>query len=751
MAKQKSPRKRTGLRYLRIFLIIFFLFIIGAAAAAAAFVVSTVRALPVLTRIEPQPSLTSTVYTSDGSVLANLHGPEHRIPVALEEVPPDLQQAFIAIEDYRFYSHYGVDLRAIARAAYLNLTEGQRQGASTITQQLAKNAFLTLDSTYERKLHEAVYAVQLERMYTKDEILEMYLNQVPFGRTAHGVQAAAYAYFRKDVSELTLAESAFLAALPWSPSLYDRNPEQILRRQAMVLHEMVRHGYVEEARAQRALNETLKIEPPPAHDVKFGGHFLDYVLEYLLDTFGSQVVYTGGLQIYTTLVPRIQQAAEESISEVLDPVFPIVEDEPILQSAAIIIDPQTGHIKAMVGGRSHVGRLSLNRTLSLRQPGSAFKPLAVYVPALDLGYSPGDVMDDTPITYPQLYGDDWTPKNYDRTFRGLVTLRTALNRSLNVVAAKLIDQVGPKTSLNYLRQLGITSLVTETQDGHTDEGLSLGLGALTHGVSPLEMALAFGVLANQGVKVEPSAVTKIVDRDGSVIWEANPRPSIAISEETAYMATDMMRTVVTHGTGRAAAIDRPVAGKTGTTDDYRDAWFIGYSTNLVAGVWMGYDRELTMADHRITGGSYPARIWSAMMETAHEGLPIENFPELRHQPLVEVTICSKSGLLPGPNCHHSELITEIYLRDRRPTEPCDVHVRARICSEHLEYLASEYCPASQEEVFLQRREPYVVGSDGRKPQDAQWEVPTEVCPHHTEPVDESESHSKESDEDSEGD
>ena len=744
MAKRKPVRKRPLLHLLRLFLIIFFLFIVGAGAAAGAFILSTVRALPALTHIEPQPSLTSTVYASDGSVLANLHGHEHRIPVSLEEIPSQLQHAFIAIEDYRFYSHYGVDLRAIARAAYLNLTEGQRQGGSTITQQLAKNAFLTLDSTYERKLQEAIYAVQLERMYTKDEILEMYLNQVPFGRTAHGVQAAAYAYFRKDVSDLTLAESAFLAALPWSPSLYDRNPDQILRRQAIVLNEMVRHGYIDDNAAQRALSKPLDIQPPPAHDIKLGGHFLDYVLEDLLNRFGSQMVYTGGLQIHTTLDPMMQAAAEEAMAEVLDPVFPMVEDEPILQSAAIILDPQTGHIKAMVGGRSHDGRLSLNRTMSLRQPGSAFKPLAVYVPALDLGFSPGDVIDDAPVTYPQLVGDDWTPKNYDRTFRGLVTLRTALNHSLNVVAAKLMDEVGPKTSLDYLRQLGITSLVTETTDGHTDEGLSLALGALTHGVSPLEMALAFGVLANQGVRVEPNAVTKIVDRDGNVIWEASPRPSIAVSEKTAYMATNMMRTVVTQGTGRAAAIDRPVAGKTGTTDDYRDAWFVGYSTELVGCVWMGYDRELTMASQRITGGSYPARIWNAMMRVAHEGLPASEFPDLRHEPLMEITICAKSGKLPGPDCHHTELITETYLRERRPTETCDVHVRARICSEHPEYLASEHCPSTQEEVFLQRREPYVVGSDGRRPRDAEWEIPTETCPYHLEaPPDEPDTHGEE--------
>ena len=714
---------------LRMLLLAVLLLLFSTVATAGAFVVVTARTLPSLPADWFQPTLTSTVYASDGSVLVNLHGSEHRVLVELQRIPLALQQAFIAIEDHRFYAHPGVDLRAITRALYVNWWEDQSQGASTITQQLVKNAFLTPAFTYERKLHEAIYAVEVERMYTKTEILEMYLNQIPFGRNAYGVQAAAEAYFGKDVSELTLAECAFLAALPWSPSLYDRNPEQILLRQATVIQEMVRHGYIDATTAQQALDKPLSVKSPPVYDQHLGGHFLDYVLQGLLDRFGSETVYGGGLHIHTTLDPQMQAAAEQAIREVLDPVFPLVEDKPALQSAAIIIDPHSGHIKAMVGGRTHVGRLSLNRTLSLRQPGSAFKPLAVYVPALDLGYSPGDVMDDSPITYPQMYGE-WELRNYDRTFRGLVTLRVALNRSLNVVAVKLLDEIGPETAIHYLHELGITSLITEAQNGHNDQGLSLALGALTHGVSPLEMAAAFGVLANQGVKVEPIAVTRIVDRNGYTLWEANTQPSSVLSAKTAYMSTSMLRTVITQGTGRAAAIDRPVAGKTGTTDDHRDAWFVGYSPDLVGCVWMGYDRELTMASDRVVGGSYPARIWSVMMNAAHEGLPVRDFPELMSGILVEAQICSKSGRLRGPYCHHSELTTEVFLREYRPTTICDVHVQARVCTEYPRYLAGENCPDYEENIYLKRRQPYAVSSSSGYPWDARWEVPTKVCPNH---------------------
>jgi penicillin-binding protein 1A len=711
-------------------LVLVFLASLGAVGAVGSFITHTVATMPSLARIEPKPSLTSTVYAADGSVLAELHGHEHRVPVRLDQVPTYLRQAFIAVEDERFYSHFGIDLRGIARSVYVILTRRSLQGGSTITQQLARNAFLTIEQTMERKLREAIYAIQLERIYTKDEILEMYLNQVPFGRGAYGVQAAAYAYFRKDVSDLTLAEAAFLAGLPWSPWTYDRDPDVVLRRQKVVLQQMAKVGYITEEQRQEAEAAALAVQPPPKDEVRMAPHFLDYVLQYVLDKYGVQAVYTGGLRIYTTLDPRLQAGAEAAIQNVLDPVFPLVAGETPLQAASVILDPATGHIKAMVGGRTHEGRLGLNRVLSPRQPGSAIKPLVVYIPAIDLGFSPGDVVDDAPVAYPQHGGPPWEPQNYEGTFRGLVTLRTALNRSINIVAIKLLERIGPKTGINYARQLGITTLVADTRGGKTDQGLALALGALTDGVTVMEMASAFGVLANQGVRVEPVAVLRVVDKDGNEYVEASPRPHIVLSEQTVYVLNNMLGTVITDGTGRAAAIGRPAAGKTGTTDDYRDAWFVGYTPDLVGAVWMGYDKGRTMADHKVTGGSYPARIWSTMMATAHEGLPVREFPKLHRDQLVEVKICARSGQLPGPNCPSSERVTEVYLKGREPKQTCTTHVRAQVCAEHPGYLATEWCPSTVEKTFIRRPEPYVVGTNGKLPLDAHLELPEESCPFH---------------------
>ncbi|MEW6522580.1 MAG: transglycosylase domain-containing protein [Bacillota bacterium] len=729
MTPAKPKRKKGRFRWLRAFFILILLMGLGMSAAVATYIWRVVAALPSLSRIEPKPSLTSTVYAIDGSVLAELHAQEHRMPVKLSQMPESLRYAFIAMEDHRFYSHFGVDLRAIARALYVNLTGRSFQGGSTITQQLAKNAFLYMEQTYERKLLEAIYAIQLERLYTKDEILEMYLNQVNFGRGAYGVQAAAYAYFRKDVSELTLPESALLAALPWSPPV-SVIPDELFRRQKSVLDEMHRHGYItaEELEAARAVE--LVIQPRPRDNVKMAPFFLDHVLDYVLKKYGPEMVYTGGLKIYTTLDPNMQAAMERSISEVLDPVFPLIPGQPTLQAAAVIVDPKTGHVKAMVGGRTHETRLGLNRVFSPRQPGSAIKPLVVYVPAIDLGYSPGDVVDDAPIAYPQLTGPPWEPQNYDLSFQGLVTLRTALDRSINIVAIKLLERITPRAGINYARQLGITTLVMETRGGRTDQGLALALGALTDGITPMEMTLAYGVLANRGVQVDPVAILRVVDKDGNVFSEAVPRPRIVLSEQTVFMVTHMLQSVITSGTGRSAAIGRPVAGKTGTTDDYRDAWFVGYTPDLVGTVWMGYDKELTMESHRVTGGSYPARIWASMMKAAHEGLPVQDFPQLRKDQLVEVEICIKSGKLPGPYCARSDRRIELYLKGREPTEICDVHVRAKVCQQHPQYLASEYCPAVVERTFIKRPEPYVVGTNKKKPLDAHLELPTEVCPEH---------------------
>lgn len=736
--KPARPRKPAGkFRWLRALVIFTLLVGVGGAATAIAYVNQAVAGLPPLPSIEPRPSLTSTVYARDGSVLAELHAHEHRMPVRLSQVPLHVRNAFIAMEDHRFYSHFGLDLLGIARAVYVNLTGQGFQGASTITQQLARNAFLTMEQTYGRKIQEAILAIQMERTFTKDEILEMYLNQINFGRGAYGVQAAAQAYFRKDISEVNLAEAALLAALPWRPPL-NAVPADMLKRQRDVLEKMHRHGFITSEEREAAQATELVIHPRPQGRVHAAPFFVDHILQFLLDRFGRDMVYTRGLQVYTTLDPRMQAAMENSIRRNLDGAHPVREGQPPVQAAALILDPGTGQIRAMVGGRAHETVLGLNRVFSLRQPGSAIKPLSVYVPALDRGFSPGNVIDDAPLSIPQLPpAPPFEPVNYygtggKPTFSGLVTLREALDRSLNVPAVKLLYRMGPQVAMSYLRQLGITTLVSETTAGGlTDLALApLALGGLTRGVSLMEMAMAYAVLANQGIQVDPVAVLRVVDADGNVLYEAVPRPRIVLSEATSYMITNMLRTVITRGTGRSAAIGRPVAGKTGTTDEYSDAWFFGYTPDLLGAVWMGYDRDLTMADDRVTGGSIPARIWADMMRPAHEGLPVREFPILRGDQLVEVEICTKSGKLPGPWCPPAERAVEIFLRERAPTEPCTVHVQARVCRQHPQYLASPYCPATVVRTFIRRDEPYFVRPDGIRPRDAHQEVPTQVCPYH---------------------
>lgn len=728
--KPARPKKPAGkFRWLRALVILTLLAGLGGGAVATAYVTQAVAGLPPLDpgRLVPKPSLTSTVYAQDGSVLAELHAHEHRVDVRLSQVPLHVRHAFIAMEDHRFFSHFGVDLRAILRALYVNLTGQGFQGASTITQQLARNAFLTMEQSYSRKIQEAILAIQMERTFTKDEILEMYLNQINFGRGAYGVQAAAHAYFRKDISEVNLAEAALLAALPWRPPL-NTVPEDMLARQRNVLEKLHRHGFINAGEWEAALATELVIHPRPQGRVHAAPFFVDHVLQFLLDRFGADAVYKRGLQVYTTLDPRIQVAMENSIRRNLNGR----EGDPPVQAAALIVDPATGHIRAMMGGRAHETRLGLNRVFSLRQPGSAIKPLSVYVPALDRGYSPGSIIDDAPISIPQL--PPWPPfepVNYhERTFSGLITLREALDRSLNIPAVRLLYRMGPQVAMSYLRQLGLTTLLSEpTPQGLTDLALApLALGGLTRGVSLMEMAMAYAVLANRGIQVDPVAVLRVVDADGNVLYEAVPRPRIVLSEATSFMITNMLRSVITQGTGRSAAIGRPVAGKTGTTDEYSDAWFFGYTADLLGAVWMGYDRDSTMA--RVTGGGPPARIWADMMRVAHEGLPVREFPSLRGDQLVQVEICTKSGQLPGPWCPPAERTVEVFLRERAPTGPCTVHVQARVCREHPQYLASPYCPATVVRTFIRRPEPYFVRPDGIRPVDAGREVPTQVCPYH---------------------
>lgn len=678
MAK-KRRRKKESLRALDVIIYLLLAALLIGTCFAVGLVISAYRDLPDLSNLEPTVSATSILYDGNGEVWTELRSGEYRIPISIKEMPDHVLKSVLAAEDHRFYSHMGFDIRAIARAFYQNITDASGlQGGSTITQQLAKIAFLEPERTLKRKVQDVMVATLLERKYTKNEILEMYVNQIPFGRGAYGIEAAARAYFNKSASELEVDEAAFLAGIIRAPSYYGSksNLDEGINRRNTVLNQMAEYGYLSQDEAEAYKSKPLNIIDYSPMVVTEGGHFLDYVLEYLLSRYPSDLVYGGGLRIYTTYDPLAQKAAEDAIKEVLDPVFPYSEEEPSIECAAVVMDVRTGHLLAIVGGRKHEGMLGWNRaTDAKRQPGSAFKPIAVYVPALEAGMGPYTVIDDSPVTWVDpVTKESFTPRNYSGNFQGPVTMRTAVVQSLNVVACKVQDMVGIQRSLETAEALGITSLVkTPIEGGRSDYTRSLALGGLTYGVSPLDMAVAFGTIANQGIRVEPIAVLRVEDMDGNVLEENVSKKKVVISEESAYLMTSMLRDAITvsGGTGGNAYFGKPAAGKTGTTSDWKDAWFCGYTPSKVGVVWMGYDQEKTMAQWKITGGTYPARMWNRMMRKISEETPAEDF--VKPESVISIQVCKRSGLLPSVYCPQGDIITELAAKGKQPNSLCDYH------------------------------------------------------------------------------
>lgn len=604
----KPPKKKSPMRrFLWIVGILVFLIIAG---AGCGFIGATMSDLPEVANVKPAAS--SQIYDVHGNLITTVHATENRLPVKLSQVPKDLQNAFIATEDNRFYSHHGVDPIGIMRAIWVNIAhDGVAEGGSTITQQLARNAFLTQDRTLKRKIMEAMLAIRIEQYYTKQEILEMYLNQIYFGQGAYGVQAAAHVYFGKNVQDLDLAQSAMLAGLPQSPNYYSplTNYKAGKARQAVVLGQMVKYDYIDQATADKAKDEDLGLreKSEAAHSDNNASYFIDYVISEIAEKYGDDAVYKDGLKIYTTIDMKAQDAAVQAMHNL--PNF-YTDDKGLTQpqGALIAINPHNGYIVAMVGGR---GDDSFNRAvLAERQPGSAFKPF-VYFAAIQDGMTPGTVMDDKKIEF-----NGWSPKNYEGTYSGQMTLHYALQHSVNTVAVQLADAVGMRKVLNLASSLGITTL-----DDSKDNNLAAALGGLTNGVKPIDMAVAYGTLANGGVKVKPVAITKIVDRNGQVVEENSTEEQRVVDPKYAYVITNMLESVMSGGTGGGASIGRPAAGKTGTTDESKDAWFVGYTPDLVAAVWMGDDYGIETLDG-ITGGTVPAVIWRDFMSQALNAMEI---------------------------------------------------------------------------------------------------------------------------------
>lgn len=597
---------------------------------------------------------------------------ENRLEVPLQSIPEHLRQAVVDVEDVRFFEHSGIDFRSIARALWVDVKGGGYiEGGSTITQQLARNVLLSQKKAITRKIQEVFLAMKIERNYTKEEILERYLNQIYFGHGTYGVEAASQLYFGKSVTRLELHQIALLAGLPKSPNGFSpyQNPDAAKERRAVVLSQMLKYGSINKEQAELFGNKPLDVIPLEGSRRK-AAYFVDYIVQKLKGTIDEESLYTGGYQIYTTIDPLAQEAADEAVASLTGGEK---DANGIMQPqiALVAIDPRTGYIKAMNGGRDF-GNTQLNRAVAAyRQPGSAMKPF-VYTAAIDSKhYTPSTILVDEPIEYPMANGNIWSPRNYDRRFRGAITLRQALEQSVNTVAIKVVEDIGPSKIISFAKQMGLSSLMVTGKVNDLNLG-ALALGGLTKGVTPLEMATAYAPLANQGLSVEPIAVLEVRDGDGHVIFEERTRKKVVISEATAYLVTDMLRGVIMRGTGRSALLDRPAAGKTGTTNDNTNAWFVGYTPDLLATVWIGNDAQNkpVQIDGAYIGSGRAARIWNQFMRKALSKTPPSDFIPPAGV-VTGVEICTESGLLASPDC--PEITYESYLSGTEPTEVCAMH------------------------------------------------------------------------------
>lgn len=576
---------------------------------------------------EPLPQ-TLVIIDKDGEVVSELTSSKFT-SVPLSEIPDILVSAIVAVEDKRFYSHSGVDIQGIGRSLVRNIGAGSIVGGgSTITQQLAKNLFLTAEQTYTRKIKEAVIAFRIENKYDKEEILELYLNQIYFGEGKWGVQDAAMVYFGKNIQDITIAEAGLLAALPKAPTHYSpfQNMDKAKERRDLVLNILYDQDVINEDELEVALNEEIILSYGEGNVL--GGEFpsyVDYVIEEAINKYGFKEgdILKGGLQIYTQIDPVVQRAIETTYA--IDELFPTNSGEELVQSGAVVVDPYTGGIRGLVGYRGKYFYRGFNRATQLkRQPGSSIKPLAVYGPALENGYKPSSMLVDKKTNF-----DGYTPTNINDVYQGKVSLYNALVHSINVPAVALLHEMGVETGIEFMKKTGIPL-------HENDRNLSIALGGFTEGVSPLDMAQAFSTFPNLGTMKKAHAITKITSSTGKVLLQVEEEAVEVMKAENAYTMTQMLIGVVKEGSGKNAGLDRPTAGKTGTTqlpatDEYkgisgaRDAWFVGYTPELVTAVWVGYDRNDPNFVMQSSGGNHPANIFKSIMSIALQDIKASSF------------------------------------------------------------------------------------------------------------------------------
>jgi len=628
-------KKNIGILLLLLFGIIF--------GSMAGFFIALTKDLPQIRNLESfKPSSITRIYSADEVLLAEFFL-EKRDPVPIKMIPDNLKKALIVTEDRSFYQHSGIDLKGILRAIFRDIKAGKFvEGASTITQQLSKTLFLKPRKTLLRKAKEAFLSFQIERRYTKDEILELYLNQVYFGSGAYGVESAARIYFGKPVSDLNLSECALLAGLPKSPSRYSPliDKDLALKRRNIVLKQMKDTKAITEAAFKRAKEAPLILAKQDKTRVK-APYFIDYIKFFLENTIGSSRLYKGGLTVVTTLDFKLQKAAEFAAEKGLSALEHRMKQQfiknPAPQCALVSLDVLSGGILAMVGGRDYLKTPFNRATIARRQPGSAFKPI-VYAYAIEQGFSQNKIILDAPVVFKT--GNrkkEWQPNNFSEDYKGEMTLRMALALSKNIPAVRLIEMLGPSSVAGFAHTLGIKSPLYPN--------LSLALG--TSGVKLINLTAAYSVFPNKGKLIEPYGVMEIVDGNGRLVWRVKPNKKAVISRESAAVITDMLRSVIQDGTGKKAKIiQRPIAGKTGTTNEYKDALFIGFSPSITTGVWVGQDTFTTIGKGE-TGARAALPIWIEFMKRALHNRPIQYFD--MPDDVVKVRIDPTTGLLAADN------------------------------------------------------------------------------------------------------
>lgn len=690
------------------------LFLCLIASSGSWFLFRLYQTLPTLNQMQNiEQKLVSRVLGKNGSLISEF-SVERRFWVSIDKIPLDIQNALIAIEDRRFYRHWGIDIKRIVGAVLVNLVRGgYAQGASTITQQLARNVYLTADASMIRKLREALTAVQLESCYTKREILELYLNQVYLGAGVYGVEAASENYFSKHASELNLNECAMLAGLIQTPEKYrpDRqaNHSRMTKRRNEVIKAMRVMNFLDATTAKQLLSQPLSVNPQKKV-APVGSYFTEVVRKYVADKYGDDLLYNGGLTIYTTLDPVAQDSAEHALQtqvqslqqrlnrmfidssdalktvrinrqkflDKFDSIYSLHEEQfskypdsvklRKAQMAVLALDVNTGAIRVMIGGRDFT-ESKFNRALyARRQPGSAFKPF-VYTAAMENGFTPATVVLDQPITLMTADGE-WRPENHDKVFYGPIPIRAALAKSINLVAIQVLNKVGIPLVIEYARRMGLKHTLNPVP--------ALAIGACE--VTPIELTSAYAIFANGGIWKKPYSIEKIVDRNGRVLESHVPEEREVLSAQTAFLMSSLLRSVVCCGTGASIpglGFNRIAGGKTGTTNDYSDAWFVGFTPQIACAVWAGVDERRSLG-RGVTGSIGAIPTWVKTMIALHKGLPVKEFD--RPDGIKAEAICKESHLKALPSCPQTEI--EFFYAETQ-LDSCDVHGASKKHDENM--------------------------------------------------------------------